>query len=366
MSTARNPSAGAPDAGGDASSPRSIWDDDDADDAAAFARAPGYDAARPAADRPGADARAWLEAEATAGRALAEAAAAFARADERLRAWPAALARGGVERLALRQAAALCWAEGTPISPERLSLDAAGRLGRADRPDGTLARAAWAARRLAARRWSAAGPAAAARAAARADAAAERTGDRAAGPGGLARQASAQGWAERVRALRGAHPLTQAAFAEVAWRRAGLSAPGAAVEPGVVAMKLAARAAARPGGLTFAPLARRAGAGGDPAERAAAFYDAAARGADEALETLERLQRWRETAEGAVADLSGRSPPRLLGALAARFALSAADAARLCGLSPSAAQRNLALLADRGLAREITGRGRFRLWTAAL
>jgi hypothetical protein len=68
---------------------------------------------------------AWLEAE--AARALppaeaAEAAEAFARLDERLRAWDPTQARAGVERLALGQAAALLWAEGAAIEVERLSL----------------------------------------------------------------------------------------------------------------------------------------------------------------------------------------------------------------------------------------------------
>jgi predicted ArsR family transcriptional regulator len=71
-------------------------------------------------------------------------------------------------------------------------------------------------------------------------------------------------------------------------------------------------------------------------------------------------------ADGIVADLSGRTPSRLVALLAARVAVSAQDAAEAGGLSVSAAARNLALLAERGLGREITGKGPFRMWTARL
>lgn len=79
---------------------------------------------------------------------------------------------------------------------------------------------------------------------------------------------------------------------------------------------------------------------------------------------LERMQAWRARADDAVADFSGRTPRRLVALLAARVAVSAQDAADAAGVSVSAAQRNLTLLTVRGVAREITGRGRFRMWTA--
>ncbi|MBP9049205.1 MAG: hypothetical protein KBF85_13125 [Tabrizicola sp.] len=50
---------------------------------------------------------------------------------------------------------------------------------------------------------------------------------------------------------------------------------------------------------------------------------------------LDRLAAWRAKAEAATADLQGRVPARLIAALAAR-----------------------------GLIREVTGQGRFRVWTA--
>jgi hypothetical protein len=134
--------------------------------------------------------------------------------------------------------------------------------------------------------------------------------------------------------------------------------------PSVLAMKIAARACR--GGIAFAPLPRlRRPAGPDPFERLAACLRDIAEGAAEALITLERMQIWRARSEAAIADLSGRTPRRLVAALAARYAVAAPEAARACAVSVSAAQRNFATLTARGLAREITGQGRFRVWTAA-
>lgn len=317
-------------------------------------------------------AAAWRAAEAGLARPLAAAVEAFARLDERLRAWPPAAARAGVARLALTQAAALAWAEGAAVEVERLTLWGAARIGRRDDEDQAMIRAAWAARRLAAARWSLASPAAVARfedrLSGRPAPQDALTGDGApwgafARLRGAAWTAAAEAWAAEVRALRGAHPFTQAAFAEPAWRRAGLSDATAAVEPGVAAMKIAARAGR--GGAPFAPLARRRTPGGaDPAARLRAFCDDLAAGCADALTTLERLQAWRARAEAGIAGLSGRTPRLLTDLLAARVAVSAQEAARAGDVSVSAAQRNLVILTDRSLAREITGQGRFRMWTA--
>lgn len=314
----------------------------------------------------------WLEAEASLARPLAEAVEAFARLDERLRAWEAAHARAGVERLALGQAAALLWAEGAAIEVERLALWDAARIGRTAEADEGMARAAWAARRLARGRWTLASPSAVARFEGRnlEDHASDRIGPEAAWAAfarvrGDAWTAAAESWVCEVRSLRTAHRFTQACAAERAWRLSGLSDVTAVVEPTVVAMKIAGRAGR--GGAPFAPLARRRTHGGDRvAERLRGFYADISAGCAEALITLERLQAWRARASDAVADLSGRTPRLLVALLAARVALSAPDAAGAAGVSVSAAQRNFAVFAKRGLAREITGQGRFRMWTAAV
>lgn len=345
----------------------SIWDE--ADDEAG--RDWPEDDAAPLPPAPEAPVRAWLAAEAQQGAGLAAAAAALARVDERLRAWPDDHRRAGAERLALTQAAHLLWAEGAVIGPERLALDGMMRAGRAGEDAADLARGVWAARRLVAARWSLGSAAAVARFEERVPVADDGEGGN---PGeepaaetvrGGAWVAAAEDWAAGVAALRGAHPFTQAAFAELAWRRLGLAQPGAVTTPAVLAMKIAARTCR--GGIAFAPLPRlRRPAGPEPEARLAAWLRDIAEGAAEALITLERMQIWRARAEAAIDDLSGRTPRRLVAALAARYAVAAPEAARACDVSVSAAQRNFATLTGRGLAREITGQGRFRVWTAAL
>ena len=356
----------------DDEAPRSIWDAGDDEDALDPLRLTDPDVSPvdpiPGSGRSGPEA--WLDAEAALARPLAEAACAFARVDERLRAWDPAHARAGVERLALGQAAALLWAEGAALEVERLSLWGASRIGRTVEEDAGLARAAWAARRLARGRWTFASPAEVARFEGRTprDDARDRD-DLGAEWAAFARVrgdawiAAAEAWAAEVRSLRAAHRFTQGCVAERAWRLSGLSDVTAVVEPAVAAMKIAGRAGR--GGAPFAPLARRRTHGGErPVERLRGFYADLTAGCAEALLALERMQAWRARADDAVADLSGRTPRLLAALLAARVAISAQDAAEAGGVSVSAAQRNLALLTARGLAREITGQGRFRMWAA--
>jgi hypothetical protein len=176
-----------------------------------------------------------------------------------------------------------------------------------------------------------------------------------------------EGWGARVRSLRDAHRLTQAGYALAAWRGLALSQPGVALEPYVAAMALAARAGR--GGAPFAPLGRVGaafGEGAGAAERLAHWYAEIEAGAEAALLTVERLADWEARALEGVGDLSGRTPRRLVDALSRRFALSAQGAATATEVSVSAAVRNMMLLERRGLLREMTGRGRFRLWSARL
>jgi Fic family protein len=81
---------------------------------------------------------------------------------------------------------------------------------------------------------------------------------------------------------------------------------------------------------------------------------------------LDRLRRWQDQAAAAVADLSGRTPQLLLGCLARHPMVSAPQAEAETGASRAAVERNLTLLVTRGLAREVTGAGRFRVWAARL
>ena len=81
---------------------------------------------------------------------------------------------------------------------------------------------------------------------------------------------------------------------------------------------------------------------------------------------LDRLALWRARAETQTADLSGRTPARMIAALATHPMLGAPQAEAETGASRAAVLRNLDLLEARGLVREVTGQGRFRVWTAKL
>ena len=67
-----------------------------------------------------------------------------------------------------------------------------------------------------------------------------------------------------------------------------------------------------------------------------------------------------------MAVLSGRTPPALRKALADWPLISAPMAEALSGSSRAAVQRNLAWMEERGLIREVTGQGRFRMWRIAI
>lgn len=62
--------------------------------------------------------------------------------------------------------------------------------------------------------------------------------------------------------------------------------------------------------------------------------------------------------------LSGRTPPALRAVLTEWPLVSAPMAQALTSASRAAVQRNLAWMQERGLIREVTGQGRFRMWKA--
>ena len=79
-----------------------------------------------------------------------------------------------------------------------------------------------------------------------------------------------------------------------------------------------------------------------------------------------RHQAWSARAETMMAPLSGKTPPALRAVLTECPVVSAPMAETLTGASRAAVQRNLAWMEGRGLIREVTGQGRFRMWRAAL
>lgn len=81
---------------------------------------------------------------------------------------------------------------------------------------------------------------------------------------------------------------------------------------------------------------------------------------------LDRLVVWQKAAEAALADLSGRTPGLLVDLIATWPIVSAPMTEEKAEASRAAVQRNLSLLQARGLIREITGQGRYRVWTARI
>lgn len=302
----------------------------------------------------------WHQAEAHRYRGLLAAAQAVVLFGERLKSVPAGVA----ERFALGSVAAQLRAEGVWLGPQQIALYRALRIASDDTAQ-DLGRASWAVRRLI-------GPvdpldgahAFLGRTAVRDPQEVPGT-DRPVGP---ELDALSDHWRAAVLGLGDVHPLTRAAFAHARWQATGMTPFGEGLEPAVAAMLIGADGLA-----PFVPLVaghplERAGASDRPESGLvesglAAFYAAARAGALNALSTLDRLADWQAHAALVTGDLSGRTPPLLIGAVLRFPVLSADLAAQSAGCSRPAARRNLALFAQRGLIREVTGQDRYRFWT---
>jgi hypothetical protein len=292
------------------------------------------------------DAEGWQVAESAQAGALADLSFDLGRLAER-----AVLAGpGALQRLALEEAVALSWWTGDRIGLDRLALWTSYRIGATEEDGGGLIRTAWAARRLGATLARGRGLSA------KLDAALGEEGR--ADPGLIADVVAA------LEPLTGTSAVTRAVALFHLWRSLDERPDHLR---GLEAAVLAARVAGQ-GGLPFLPLALTGfgalTAGGKPEARLSAWVQGAHRAVLAALMTLDRLIQWRARAEAATTDLSGRTPARLIAALAARPMLGAAEAEFETGASRAAVQRNLDLLASRGLVREVTGQGRFRVWAA--
>jgi hypothetical protein len=298
----------------------------------------------------------WRPVLAACAEPFAAAAAGLARLDERLRILAPPERTAARARLAALQACRLLWGEGDIVAPEAVALDALDRRGRAgeDAPAVTIARRL--ARRLAGPQGRRPEPGRRDTADADVDEADEGRRDEA--PNAASLSAAADGHA----ALRGAPPLVAAALAAF-----DFDPFSEAARLDAAAARLIAAAAGCRGGAAFAPApARRRPAGSAPDARLGAFLRDVADGTRDALALLDDLAAWRARAEAAAAAMKGGSPARLVALLAARPALSAQAAASALRLSDDAALRALARLADAGLARELTGHSRFRVWAARL
>jgi hypothetical protein len=93
-----------------------------------------------------------------------------------------------------------------------------------------------------------------------------------------------------------------------------------------------------------------------PEQRLGLWVQGAHRAVLASLMTLERLAAWHDRSRAETADLQGRTPARLIEALAAQLMLGAAQAQAETGANRAAVQRNLDLLMARGLVHEAPGR----------
>ncbi|NOD93827.1 hypothetical protein GS636_13630 [Ruegeria sp. HKCCD4884] len=299
------------------------------------------------------DPRDWRAAQSELSSELADLALSFGALDERLRAGP----KGWTHRLALMETSDLGWWTGDRVSVDRLALWTGLRIGATHDDVQSLFRAGWAVRRLS----SGAAPAEGG----------WETGltaflDRLAQGSDAAPDAIVD-LAEVMRGVEGLHPITQSAIAFHAWR-AIAQGVGQDTEAAVIAARHAATMGR--GGAVFMPLAL-SGPGalrgaGEPAEKLGAWIRGAGQAALAGLLHLDRVSAWEAKARDVTQDLSGRTPPRLIEALTSWPMVSAPLAEDLTEASRAAVQRNFDLFSRRGLVREVTGQGRYRVWTAAL
>ncbi len=352
-----------PDADGDDAElgPRSIYDADAPDDDDLWFLPPEdgeepdtFSMPGPKADRSSLfDPRDWRAAQAGLSSELAELAVTFGALDERLRAGP----DGWGHRLALMEVSDLGWWTGDRISVDRLALWTGLRIGATGDDVQALYRAGWAVRRLT----KGAGP--------------SDSGWETGLTAFLDRQAQGMedvpeavaDLADVMREVSDLHPVTHAAVGFHAWRAISQGI-GQDTEAAIIAARHAA--AMGRGGALFVPLAL-SGPGalrgvGEPDEKLAAWVKGAGQATLAALLHLDRIAAWELRAREKIQDLSGRIPPLLVDVLAAWPMVSAPLAEELTRASRAAAQRNLDIFARRGLIREVTGQGRYRVWTADL
>lgn len=306
----------------------------------------------------GLDPQSWLEAERAQYQNLLRAAEATARFSEKLAHAPV----GSADRLAVLTVTHVLKSEGIWLGPERVALYRALRLA-TDQTVRDLTRANWGWRRL----MQPVDPLRDLRAflgrSAVQDASSVPGDDR---PVGAELDAIVRVWTHQVSLLDECHPLTRAAYAFMLWRFAALTPVDDVLEPTVAALRIGA---GQGGG--FLPLtsgdrldARTVSAGPEMAGiRLSAFYAAIEQGALGASIEIDRLAHWKRQADRTVADLSGRTPPLLIGLFLEHPIVSAELTSDALKCSKAAARRNLATLAERGLIREITGHMRFRYWT---
>lgn len=295
-----------------------------------------------------ADPAEWAAAEAGIAHDLALLAHDHGRLSERLR----AMGEGPTERLANAEALAFGWWTGDRVAADRLALWLSLRIGATGDDAGEFTRIAWAARRLAAPNMG--------------DDPAAHLGDSQHRMGNLPLEVG-----DVLSALDQLHPVTRGCAAFHLWR--GLDdRPDhlRGIEAAVLGARIAAGRAAQTASLRFLPLAQAGfgglAASGPPARKLAIWVTSAHQAVLASLMMLERLSLWQDRARAATEDLSGRTPGRLIDCLMRHAMVSAPLAQSGTAASRAAVQRNLDLFQKRDLVREVTGHGRFRVWTTQL
>src|SRR6056297_1792451 len=294
----------------------------------------------------------WAKAESVHAARLARVSGRLGALDDRLLRGP----EGWRHRLALIEAANLSWFAGDRVSSDRLALWISMRLSGAQDDPNALARVGWAVRRLTG------GPGPKADLAAFLDRrdpkniedSAERFEDR------------AGGWLDVMAAAAELHPITRACMGFHLWSLAGLGQHGDQIEAAVTAARIAASEGK---GAVFAPLAMGGAgglrAGGPPADRLARWLDGMETACLTAMRHLDDIEAWSVRAEAEMTSLSGKTPRALRAVLTEWPLVSAPMGEVLTNASRAAVQRNLAWMEARGLIREVTGQGRFKIWVAA-
>lgn len=319
---------------------------------------------------------AWRAAEAGQAAQLARVAARLGILDERLRRGPA----GWRHRLALIEAADLSWLTQDRIGLDRLSLYMALRVSTVTDDAQALYRIGWTVRRLTG------GPAPLARRSGVGDL--ETFLDRRDRPGQgerfddvqapsrvveiAEREAFADraaGWLAMMDQAEDLHPVSRVCMGFHLWHVAELSPVDDPLEAAVTAARVAIADLAPSGsapGAIFAPIAMGGGSGfraiGDPPARLARWLSAMESATFAALRRLEKIEAWAAAAERTMAPLSGKTPPMLRHLFTSWPLVSVQMAEKLTGAHRATVQRNIDWMEERGLIREVTGQGRYRMW----
>jgi len=293
----------------------------------------------------------WRSAEACNAARLARVAGRIGALDDRLMRGP----EGWRHRLALIEAAELSWFAGDRIGSDRLALWISMRLSGVQDDTGALARVGWAVRRLT----GGPGP--------EVDLSAflDRRDPENMMDKGEPLSDRAGGWLVLMTQAADMHPITRACTGFHLWNLAGLGQHGDRMEAAVTAARIAANEGK---GAVFAPLAMGGAeglrAGGLPNERLARWLDGLEGACMTAMRRLDDIEDWAARATAEMSSLSGKTPPQLRRVLTEWPLVSAPMAETLTGASRAAVQRNLAWMDARGLIREMTGQGRYRMWRA--